>query len=117
MQFLDDTLETVFERFKCCSLINAEYKRRALSQRVTVRSPDSRSIFHVYVNEYKRDCVYLNRAEVIVKKYNNQLKRFEKTVEIPLGSRTDFEVVLHKNKIFILGGYNDNGEELKSVST
>lgn len=54
-------------------------------------------------------------SKVIVEKYNYALTCFEMVSEIQIWERKFFGVLLLKNKIFVLGGQNENGY-LKSVS-
>lgn len=44
-------LEAVFRKFKCFDLVNAEYKRRATSQRANIVAPDSHPIDSAFFND------------------------------------------------------------------
>lgn len=102
LQFLSDVLEMVFKRFECSYLMNAEYKRRAVSQRVDIDIIFARSIFCVLSQNIGYNDV--NYSVLKIEKYDNLLKCFEKVCEITLGDRLFFGVVLLKYKIYVLGG-------------
>lgn len=173
---MSDTLEVVYKKFKRLDLINAEYKRRALSQRVdasiscllwmlyallcsSVQLKWNRLAITKFISlSYRsfidagKKCknaffilvgpilcfklsslssgllevtpmVFLkikgeNNAEysaVKIENYNHMMSRFDKGIEIPLGEREYFGVVMQRNKIFVLGG-EKNDKALKSVS-
>lgn len=61
-------------------------------------------------------CVSADPSAAQIEMYNDSSKRFEKFSEIPLKNRQGYGVVLHKNKIFIIGGWANN-VFLKSVSS
>lgn len=128
LQFLSDTLEAIFKTFKFLDLVKAEYKRRALNQRVNVcvcsgqnaeskeralsqrdgnRVSRSTSIFRVLVDHGRSDAFK-------IEKYNDAFN-FDKPVEIKHENGALFGLVMQKNRIFILGGFNRHYHS-KSVS-
>lgn len=115
LQFLSDTIEAVFRRFKYSDLVNAEYKIRATIQHSTNTVPRSHSTFCVFL-QFKGE----NGAEysgIEIEHYDHTMCRFEKSTQIRLEQRMDFQDVMQKNKIFVLGGVNNNDNTyLKSVS-
>lgn len=113
LQFLSQTLESVFIRFKCSDLVNAEYKRRATTQRVNNAVSRSSSTFCVF-KEY-REIDGVEHSKISIEKYSNELNCFKEILDISVGKREWFEVVLDKNRIFVLGGC-ESMEASKSVS-
>lgn len=100
---MSDTLEEVFKKFRCSDLVNAEYKRRAKSRSINkgVRCPN----FCVSVQDIRENKT--EYSEVHIETYNELTNCFEVTAKIPLGQRSQFDVVLGKDKIFLLGGTVD----------
>lgn len=92
--------------------MNAEYKRRATTHRVGKDVSRSKSTF--CVSKYKRIDSVLN-VGFKIEKYSSELNCFEEILDISVGQRDWFEVVLHKNKIFVLGGCKSEGSSI-SVS-
>lgn len=134
LQYLSVTLEAIFKRFKYSDLVNAEYKRRATDQSFHIGvTPhwQSHNIFRVLVKDRKNehdlptDCDEYPDASpfwstIHIDKYNNKLKGFENLSEFLIRHRRWFEIALHQNRIFALGGNlirNLNDENsMKSVS-
>lgn len=84
-------------------MVNAEYKRRATSQRVNEINSISRAKSIILVvllgkTGQSPDSTY------IIEKYNHSTNCFEKFIEIILKMRTNCGVVLHNDKIYFLGG-------------
>lgn len=113
MQFLSETLEAVYVRFKLSHLVNNEYKRRAFCKCAKVEVFRSHSYVSVCVKEIE------GRSSTIeIGKLDEVSKKTEKVGETPVVYRTRFGVVFHKNKIFVLGGYDEENcyEPMKSVN-
>lgn len=90
--------------------MNAEYKRRATSQCSDNSASCLSSTFCLFVKQGKE-------AAIKIEKYNDVLNCFEKVLEIRLGPRVNFGVVMQKNEIFVLGGMEQYGSKnfFKSV--
>lgn len=99
----------------------------ATSQRVTSESNQRRLIFTSFLKgETCARTIYnvflryvgdrgATSSGIKISRYNRTQKSFEIAAEIRIGLRTHFQVVLHKNKIIVLGGKLEKNY-LKSVS-
>lgn len=112
MPYLQDLVATVdatFAKFDCSGLINAEYKRRVISQCNNVDNRRVRSFYCSWTQQNAED------SEIKIQKYFISLKKLEEKAVIIFKDRLHFGVVAHGNKIFVMGG-KANGIILKSVS-
>lgn len=115
LQFLNDnSLEATYKEFDCYSHFIAECKRRASGQCPNIGTRRCRAIFCLFTQNKQPDGA--ENSTVKLEKYNSVLNSFEEAAEITLGDRVFFEVILHKNKIYVLGGFA-NGVILNSVRT
>lgn len=103
---MNDTLEPIFERFYQSDRVNVEYQRRGLNQRVGNTVPLGRSIYNVVLQDVPMDeSEYY--TSVRVERYNDSSNCFDTVldviVEILTGQPKFHRVIMHKNKIFVLG--------------
>lgn len=101
-----------FRKCFCSDLVSAEYVRRARCASSNIDVCRSKSLFCVS-KQFKGDDG-LPLSIIKIDKVNTELNSFEDAGRIILDVRMYFNVILHKNKIFVLGGSVDN-EYLKSV--
>lgn len=93
----------MFEMFDCSKLLWAELKKRASNGCLNVDDRRFRPILCLSLQE-KDEEKGVESSAVKIEKYNNILNRFEMAAEITLGDRENFNAVLQKNKLFVLGG-------------
>lgn len=119
---MDDTIEAIFNRFKCFDRINAEYERRAMIQCQTCEQQPRAQYFQSVLRSQSIFCVYSDNIDGIyhirirVEKYNGTLNCFENVADLTVERMYDFEIVLHMNKILVMGGIDRARRYSKSVS-
>lgn len=91
--------------------MNAEYKRRATSRSANIGVPRSHSTFCVSLQYKQQDSV--ENPVLKIEKYDHKLNRLKEIVKLP--QRNFFGIVLHKNKAYVLGGW-ENNKSLRTVS-
>lgn len=107
LQFLmDEQLEAIYKQFNCYESILTERKAREAA------SEDhrgySRSIF--CLNED-----YNNRS-ILVERYNSTSNTFEDVRTINVDGLICYEVQLHENKVYVIGGHHNKVESSVSIS-
>lgn len=112
-QFLTSTLEAAYNSCNCSEIIYTEYRRRVNSRGSNVEKRRLRPIWGLFTRPKGFDSATYSAVEI--SKYNIASKRHEDIGEITLGKRTLFGVILHNEKIYILGGHR-SGHWLNSVS-
>lgn len=118
-QFLDETIEPLFEQFKCVKLLNSEYKRRAMyytpssgcasAKDENVATTDKTSVFLVsHKNHYDEITGLYGRQKFMVERFDESLNNF-----IPhfTSFTTMFEPILYENKILGIGEQTDDVSE------
>lgn len=101
-----------YKQFDCSDILFNELKRRAANQSSNVGDRRCRSVFCLFTQhkgDQSAEC-----SAIKIEKYNGVMNCFEEAAEISLGGRSDFEVVLQQNQVYVLAGYDN--VYLKSVS-
>lgn len=109
----DDLFVAAFKKFDCFELLFAEHKKRILCGSLNVGIRRRRSIFSICTQQ--KDVDGAEFSAVKIERFNSALHEFEGIREITLGNCRYFGVILHENKLYILGG-TVNGVIQKSVS-
>lgn len=112
LQILSGTLELAFRKCFCPDLVSAECVRGTRCAGSNIVDRRSKSLFCL-AKQFKGENG-LHQSIIKIDKVNTELNSFDDAGRIILGVRKYFNVILHKNKIFVLGGLVDS-EYLKSV--
>lgn len=115
LQTLNDTVETIYEKFNYSKLVTAEYKRRALNHQSNSGFRRFQSIFCLFTKYQEPSGT--EHSTIEIGKFNSELNSWIELSEIILGDRIRFSVILNHSKIYVLGGSTLNDVYLNSVST
>lgn len=107
-EFLVEKVDAACRQFDCMELVIKEYQRRVLHPATKICSHRSLQLCAVF-HDQRSQCIF-------VEKYNAALKNFEHAAETPMKNRNCFEMVLIESILIVLGGRDNHGMELKSVS-
>lgn len=106
---MDEQLEAIFKRFNRFESIVAERRTResAPMEESNDDQNQSRSIFSLCKQEHDKT--------ISIERYNSESNTFEDVGTINIGDRESYEVQLHENKLYVMGG-SYGKEYFKSVS-
>lgn len=106
LQFLSETVEQFYRDHGCMELIVNEYRKRVQCTGTTClrRYPTLKNIYCAYWETSAKD------NNVIIENFNPTTNKLERISNISLTTPIKhFGLVMHKEKIFIIGGTQDPG--------
>lgn len=106
---MDEQLETIFRQFNRFESILVERRSRETvgMEGLNDDQSQSRPIFSL--------CMAENENSLYIERYKSESNTFEDVGTLNIGERRSYEVQLHENKVYVMGGTNKAGR-LKSVS-
>lgn len=101
-----ESIQMIYKMSNCVNLLNAESERRIVDSTVNFGTRRRIPILCLF-KQFKNDA-HAQQSALRVERFNAASNEFIEAAFIDLGQRIHFELIVHQNKAYILGGCINN---------